>query len=661
MSNSAYEYSKDGITWQKTNVFTGLSPNTEYTFYQRKAETSTDFASEKSDGLKVRTNKKTVAAPAAPTLVDKTATSVTLTSHSGYEYSKDGAKWQTDNVFTDLQANTQYTFYQRVAETETAYASEKSSTLIVTTPKHNAANAMPVVAMRVTATSVTLAPYTGYEYSMDKVTWQTDNEFTGLSANTSYRFYQRIAETSDTNTSAASAALTVMTSTKSACSIAPAKPIVTSVTTSSVTLATREGYEYSKDGTTWQSSSAFTGLSANTSYTFYQRIKETATELASGKSVGVSVKTDKTTSSTSGVSTITNYQTLQNYILRNGYTNSAGRKYIEKTRYSSGNTYTLEIIDTVDGLWFAMDAESGNITSSIDFTLSSTSKTFKVTHLLLTNIDASVNTIVLDRTTITGDSWYTLPKGGVFQITASQATELFNPQLQLLFTMFELFSLDLGFGLQGLGFLSYSGYGDNVCDPVTDYHTGSTTTQNAYAATCVVDGYTGDSYCASCGEKTSTGSSIPSVGHHTYTNACDSACDECGEERHIEHTFSNACDTSCNVCSFQREETIHCYDSVCDAHCNECNAERKPPHVYDNSDDLFCNGCGYERPPYTPGDGNGDGSINIKDLGLLQQYLNGWDVEVSAAAMDVNGDGSINIKDLGLLQQYLNGWDVELS
>ncbi|MBR2319607.1 MAG: dockerin type I repeat-containing protein [Clostridia bacterium] len=64
---------------------------------------------------------------------------------------------------------------------------------------------------------------------------------------------------------------------------------------------------------------------------------------------------------------------------------------------------------------------------------------------------------------------------------------------------------------------------------------------------------------------------------------------------------------------------------------------------------------------YTPGDVNGDGKINNKDLGLLQQYLNGWMVTVSEKGADANGDGKVNNKDLGLLQQYLNGWNVELG
>ena len=58
---------------------------------------------------------------------------------------------------------------------------------------------------------------------------------------------------------------------------------------------------------------------------------------------------------------------------------------------------------------------------------------------------------------------------------------------------------------------------------------------------------------------------------------------------------------------------------------------------------------------------NGDGKINNRDLALLQQHINGWDVTVNADAMDVNNDGDVNNRDLALLQQYINGWDVTLG
>lgn len=53
------------------------------------------------------------------------------------------------------------------------------------------------------------------------------------------------------------------------------------------------------------------------------------------------------------------------------------------------------------------------------------------------------------------------------------------------------------------------------------------------------------------------------------------------------------------------------------------------------------------------GDVNGDGKINNRDLGCIQQYLNGWNVSVEEGA-DVNGDSKVNNRDMGELQQMLN-------
>ena len=57
--------------------------------------------------------------------------------------------------------------------------------------------------------------------------------------------------------------------------------------------------------------------------------------------------------------------------------------------------------------------------------------------------------------------------------------------------------------------------------------------------------------------------------------------------------------------------------------------------------------------PIEKGDVNADGNINNRDLGLLMQYLNGWDVAVDEKACDLDGNGKLNNKDLGLLQRML--------
>ena len=539
--NSTYEYSKDGITWQMSNVFNDLSPNTEYNFYQRVAETSTAYASDKSSALTVRTPKQSVSTPSAPTLSTKTATSVTLVKTSGYEYSKDGNIWQSSNVFDGLKPNTQYSFYRRKAETDTAYASGTSAALTVTTPKNTAGSANAVVTIRVTATSVTLLSYTGYEYSKDGITWQKSNVFTGLSANTSYRFYQRIAETADTYASATSARY-VTTAAKSACSISPAAPMVAETTTNKVVLVAREGYEYSRNGTSWQKSNTFSGLSSNTSYTFYQRIAECDSELASSKSSGVTVKTF---SSVSGTTAATNYDRLRNYINTYGSTTSNGNKCIVRTTTTSGGLtiyYSLE--NTSSGIEFGLlfdQNTSTKLAGQTKFTLSRSTTTISVYSSMLyyylgTAYDAVSGTKDLNRSTYSASTTYPFYQSGSI-ILGSNFSENFNQTLELLCTYWDVYIYsNLGFGLRGLGFTSFSGNGTTVCDPLTSYHNGNTETRNAYSGTCTINGYSGDTYCATCGEKLRTGYSLSCRGYHSYSGCCDKDCNVCGEERRTPHT-----------------------------------------------------------------------------------------------------------------------------
>jgi len=74
---------------------------------------------------------------------------------------------------------------------------------------------------------------------------------------------------------------------------APPTPTLQSKTPTSITLNTVEGCEYQKDNGNWQSSNVFNGLTPNTSYTFKQRKKETATHLASPPSNSATFKTDE--------------------------------------------------------------------------------------------------------------------------------------------------------------------------------------------------------------------------------------------------------------------------------------------------------------------------------------------------------------------------------
>lgn len=65
----------------------------------------------------------------------------------------------------------------------------------------------------------------------------------------------------------------------------------------------------------------------------------------------------------------------------------------------------------------------------------------------------------------------------------------------------------------------------------------------------------------------------------------------------------------------------------------------------------------------TPGDPNGDGVIDLKDVVLIRRYLaGGWDLTVNEANADVNDDGILDLKDVVILKRYLaGGWNVTLK
>ncbi|ABZ82764.1 multidomain protein with s-layer homology region, ig motif, i-set domain, pkd domain [Heliomicrobium modesticaldum Ice1] len=77
-ANAAYEFRVNGGLWQDSNIFTGLSPETSYTFTARVKETATHKASSESAGLTVSTD----AAPAQPDTTPPAVADGTITAGS---------------------------------------------------------------------------------------------------------------------------------------------------------------------------------------------------------------------------------------------------------------------------------------------------------------------------------------------------------------------------------------------------------------------------------------------------------------------------------------------------------------------------------------------------------------------------------------------------
>ena len=65
----------------------------------------------------------------------------------------------------------------------------------------------------------------------------------------------------------------------------------------------------------------------------------------------------------------------------------------------------------------------------------------------------------------------------------------------------------------------------------------------------------------------------------------------------------------------------------------------------------------------TPGDADGDGAVDLKDIVQIARYLaGGWDAVIDLINSDVNGDGEVNLKDVVILRRYLaGGWSIELQ
>lgn len=94
----------------------------------------------------------------------------------------------------------------------------------------------------------------------------------------------------------------------------------------------------------------------------------------------------------------------------------------------------------------------------------------------------------------------------------------------------------------------------------------ATEVRNASAATCTADGYSGDTYCKTCGEKISAGTVIAATGHTDSDK--NNACDTCG--------------ATTGTCSHSKTETKNQKDATCvtdgysgDEYCKTCGERVK--------------------------------------------------------------------------------------
>jgi hypothetical protein len=291
------QYRRDqSDAWQASPVFTGLSPDTEYSFYARLAETASHDASpESAQSETFRTLKLPQTAPQAPTAANKTAVSVTLDEIEGAEYSMDGSTWQDDESFADLTPNTAYAFYARLKEDDAHEASPPSEALNVATDKAMLTGTVTIAGDAVfgetlTAQTDSLASEPSVDLGALSYLWKRGaEEIDGANDETYTVAEADIGETLSVTVATANCAGDISSSAtgtvSKASQTAPAAPTLASKTSESITLEAIAGAEYRRDQSdAWQASPVFTGLSPNTEYSFYARLAETESHNASPES-----------------------------------------------------------------------------------------------------------------------------------------------------------------------------------------------------------------------------------------------------------------------------------------------------------------------------------------------------------------------------------------
>lgn len=269
--------------WTTDGVFANLAPDKEYSIVARKTETETEVESELSQVLKVRTKAEAVYEIAAPVLLDKSDTSLTISLPDGWESQIDDGDWTETSVFEDLKPDSEHTIKIRIKATDSTMPSIESKPLVAVTKKPSKENVVPGVPEVETRTdvSIKIKSEEGLEYSIDGgQTWNKTGEFNGLVPGENYEIIARTSENEEFMPSAPSRALKVSTKNVFKPEEEP-KPefgadnvIMTSGTSFRVNVD--EKYEVSIDsGETWTQDRDFGNLKPGETYDVVIRTHET--------------------------------------------------------------------------------------------------------------------------------------------------------------------------------------------------------------------------------------------------------------------------------------------------------------------------------------------------------------------------------------------------
>ena len=342
----------DGTT--ETQVATG-NKDTTYTLVE--ADIGKTIRLDVTDTTLTGTLNATTAITKAPYTASVTKpvqqtvgeTSIVLQSVTGYEYMRTGGSWQDSTTFSGLTAGTSYDFYQRVKETTTTQASATSDKTTIKTTAGITGTATITGTAQFGQTLTGALSGSNASGTISYV-WQRGGSTVGTgttyllgSADVGQVITLVVSATDQTGSlSAATATVTKANNTS-----APAAPTIASATATTITLNAVSGYQYSLGGTYWQDTTTFHNLVAGSTYTFYQRVAETATTLASAASAGANLSTLPALSGTINVSGEARYGLTMTASLA-GSNNTGTLTYTWKRGNTVTGTGTFYVVSAAD-------------------------------------------------------------------------------------------------------------------------------------------------------------------------------------------------------------------------------------------------------------------------------------------------------------------------
>lgn len=496
----------------------------------------------------------------------------------------------------------------------------------------------PPVVADVTASTVTLEYTDGHQYSKDDGShWQNSAVFGGLNADQEYQFCQRIAGKGQSR----STSITVTTKSKRPCSLPAPTPRLDYCTSNSIKLVTSWDYEYRINGGAWGNGGKFVNLKPDTEYIIEQRYKETGEEFAGEPGEPLVVKTLK-----GSETAIVNHDKVLDFIEANGTEDEEQNKFLDlAVTDEEGAVYYFLLIKDQNDIDYTMElVYDGVAVTGLAFDLKLEIQKFWTSALL--RLDAYVisqNTIVdsvcetqhLTKQKINDSYTFTSDTAGTY-LTAEDVSMLGDVGLKaLLFFWDEVLYEELGFGMRGLGFISYNGKGVACCDLQVGAHVGGFEVRDQREAGCSSTGSLGYRYCLTCGEQVEDLGQIQPTETHTYDNDCDTDCNNCGDFRRTRHRYATGCAWNCSICGAGREQTYGAHTL---------------------GEGAVCTRCG-EQGRYL-GDVTGDGKVNMGDAARLYAHIRGTSLITDPAILavaDTSGDGKINLGDTARILAHAKG------